>query len=80
MIARSSITIIFDMIIIFNISWQLSSIALAGVIIAGGLQGFFMQRQKDIQKKIQGLRADLTVNAEEVCTNIRTVKAFSSED
>eukprot|EP00347_Sterkiella_histriomuscorum_P001240 403372791 len=79
MFLRSFIFIIVSFIFLFIISWQLT-LAMIGsilpVILFSVLYGRYM---KTAQKDVQDGKAYISTLAEEVFSNIRTVKAFATE-
>jgi len=80
MLIRSFVSIIAAITILFTISWQLTLAMLGSilpVIIFGGIYGNAM---KKIQMKIQDKKAECSTIAEESFSNIRTVKAFATEE
>ena len=80
MVARALVTIIADLIIMFFISWKLTLITLAGVLLSSSCNFFFMMKLRDLAKQIQAIKGEMTVTAEESYQNVRTVKAFANEE
>lgn len=80
MMARALTTIIADLIIMFFISWKLTLITFAGVLLSSSCSFIFMMKLRDLSTLIQASRGDMTVTAEESYQNVRTVKAFANEE
>jgi ABC-type multidrug transport system fused ATPase/permease subunit len=78
-VLRSSLTIIVDIIVMFLLCWELTVTALVGLILIYLWNNVFRKKFWELRKLIQKLRADMTITANESCTNIRTVKAFANE-
>ena len=74
------IFIVAVLIILFSISAQLTWIVLLGVMgmMVSGI--FFAITMYFLGKKIQEVKAQMNTIAEETFANVRTVKAFSTEN
>ena len=79
MFLRSFIFIIAAIIFLFVISWQLTLLMLACIVPVVVFAGFFGKFMKNAQKLVQERKAVISSVAEEAFSNIRTVKAFSTE-
>jgi ABC-type multidrug transport system fused ATPase/permease subunit len=80
MLVRSVFFIISTLVILFLISWKLTIVTLAGIafIVLGAI--WYMKKLSFLAKTIQDKKAIIGNVCEESMSNIRTVKAFSTED
>jgi ABC-type multidrug transport system fused ATPase/permease subunit len=72
--------IIGAIVFLFTITWVLTSVLIASLLRTTILGFFFGRFIKNITKSIQDTKAQGSILAEEGISNIRTIKAFSSED
>jgi ABC-type multidrug transport system fused ATPase/permease subunit len=79
MFVRSVLFIVACLIILIIISPILMGTTCAGVVVVLVFAFFYAGRMRQLQKDIQGSKAQMTTVAEESWSNVRTVKAFSNE-
>ena len=79
MFLRSLLFILASIIYLFVISWQLTLLMLACFVPVLVFAGFFGKFMRNAQKLVQERKAMISSVAEEAISNIRTVKAFSTE-
>jgi ABC-type multidrug transport system fused ATPase/permease subunit len=80
MMVKSALYCIIVLIMFFLISWKMTLFTLGVMLpttIAGPIYGKFAKR---IRKEISDAKADASNVAEEAIANIRTVKAFATEE
>jgi len=66
-------------VVLFIISWKLTLITVAGVAPIGVITALYSAKIRVLQFNIQKTKGELGDISEEALTNIRTVKAFSTE-
>jgi ATP-binding cassette, subfamily B, bacterial MsbA len=76
---RDPIVVLIFLLILFNISWQLSLLALTIFPITGTLLNKMGQSLKRKSRRVQERIADITSVLEETIAGIKIVKAFSME-
>lgn len=76
---RSVIFIIGTLVIMMFIQWKLTLVTIGGIIPIFLFATLYGKRVKAISKEVQDQKAILGTIAEEAISNIRTVKAFSTE-
>ena len=79
MFLRTCIGISTILILMFFMSWKLTLVSLGGVMPLAITGICFRRKVKDISFQIQQLKAQLGLISQESISNIRTVKAFSTE-
>lgn len=79
MTVRGMITIIATLVVLFIISWLLTLILMAGVFIMFVFIMFYRSKATELAKVVQDKKAACSQIVEEAITNVRTVKAFSTE-
>ena len=80
MFVRSFVFIIVAFIFVFIISWQLTLVIIGCIVPILIFSVFFGRAMKNIQKAIQDGKALISTVAEETFSNVRTVKAFATEN
>ena len=79
MFLRAFLFILAAIIYLFVISWELTLLMLACFVPVIIFAGFFGRFMRNAQKLVQERKAVISSVAEEAISNIRTVKAFSTE-
>ena len=79
MFLRVMIFIVATIIILFWISWKLTLVTLGGILPVFIVAKYYGDRIKIISKEVQDQKAFMGTVCEESISNIRTVKAFSTE-
>ena len=79
MLIRSVIFVISSLVIVFIISWELTIIMIASIVPVIVFSVFYGSMMKKTQKIIQDEKAKISNQAEETFSNVRTVKAFATE-
>ena len=80
MVIKSTLYILLCLAVFFYISWQMSLFTLGvmlPVLCLGPIYGGFV---REYNKKISDAKASASEHAEEIFGNVRTVKAFATED
>jgi ABC-type multidrug transport system fused ATPase/permease subunit len=80
MLLQSGIYIVVVIVMFFIISWKMTLFTF-GIMLPGMTVGpIYGRTMKKLQKLISDTKADSSAVAEEAFSNIRTVKAFATED
>jgi len=80
MFVRSLLFILTVLVIMLFISPPLTGMVFGGIIPLAVFSNYYAKWMRKIQGAIQGAKAQMNTVAEESFSNVRTVKAFGSED
>jgi ATP-binding cassette, subfamily B (MDR/TAP), member 9 len=80
MFVRSFVFIIVAFVFLFIISWQLTLVMICSILPVIVFSIFYGRKMKFAQTEIQNRKAVISTVAEETFSNVRTVKAFATED
>ena len=79
MFMRTFIFIIATIVVLCIISWRLTLVTLAAVIPISFTAVFYGRWVRVKSEEVQARKGELGIISEEAISNIRTVKAFSTE-
>ncbi|KAM3137480.1 hypothetical protein pb186bvf_010453 [Paramecium bursaria] len=79
-VARNIIMVFVDIGMLFSMSWKLTLAILSTMPVFTLISMFYSRLSKQFEKQTQENQAQLTSVADEIVTNILTVKSFCAED
>lgn len=80
MFIRSFVFILAAFGFLFAISWQLTLVMVSSIFPVIVFSGVYGKKMKSAQKLVQDRKAQISNVAEETFANVRTVKAFATEN
>jgi ABC-type multidrug transport system fused ATPase/permease subunit len=80
MVVKGTFFILGSLCIMMWIQWRMGFVTFLSIIPIVLLNICYSRKMRVLQKEISSEKSKMTVIAEEALSNVRTVKAFASED